>query len=33
MVQNEKLAQFYFTQYRDCAKEMKKKNSATLTEN
>lgn len=27
MVQNEKLAQFYFTQYRDCAKEMKKKNN------
>jgi len=27
MVQNEKLAQFYFTQYRDCVKEMKKKNN------
>jgi len=26
MIQSEKLAQFYFMQYRDCAKEMKKKN-------
>ena len=27
MIQSEKLAQFYFTQYRDCAKSMKKKNT------
>ena len=27
MIQSEKLAQFYFTQYRDCAKETKKKNN------
>lgn len=27
MIQSEKLAQFYFTQYRDCAKDMKKKNT------
>ncbi|MBP5223510.1 MAG: ATP-dependent helicase [Lachnospiraceae bacterium] len=27
MIQREKLAQFYFAQYRDCAKEMKKKNT------
>ncbi len=27
MIQEEKLAQFYFTQYRDCAKALKKKNN------
>ena len=27
MIQSEKLVQFYFTQYRDCAKSMKKKNN------
>lgn len=27
MVQKEKLAQFYFTQYRECAKKLKKKNN------
>ena len=27
MVQQEKLVQFYFSQYRDCAKQMKKKNN------
>ena len=27
MIQNEKLVQFYFTQYRDCSKSMKKKNN------
>lgn len=27
MIQSEKLAQFYFTQYKDCAKETKKKNN------
>lgn len=28
MIQKEKLSQFYFTQYRDCAKNVKKKNNA-----
>ena len=27
MIQKEKLSQFYFSQYRDCAKNVKKKNN------
>ncbi|MBO4515078.1 MAG: hypothetical protein J5721_05310, partial [Lachnospiraceae bacterium] len=27
MIQSDKLVQFYFTQYRDCSKSMKKKNN------